>query len=91
MDGKSYSNIKITLKQGKIVSTIRTKELDILYYMRGIVVASARDLVPEMCAAIILPLPLGEESVVIRGSILHVICLRRENKIYKIRETLHFS
>ena len=35
-------------------------------------VASARDLVPEMCAAIILPIPLGEESVVIRGSLLAV-------------------
>ena len=42
MDGKSYSNNKITLKTGKMMQTLiifGMRELDILYYMRGIVVA----------------------------------------------------
>jgi hypothetical protein len=42
-----------------MLGTIRMRELNIiLHYMMRFVVASARDLVLEMCAAIILPLPL---------------------------------
>jgi len=42
-----------------MLGTIRMRELNIiLYYMTGFVVASARDLVLKMCAAIILPIPL---------------------------------